>query len=69
MQKFIEKKYDRVDIIYNQFKNAAIQVLKVEQFLPIQIKEGQNANRFNNYIFEPDKAYIVDVLIPKSLIV
>ena len=70
MGHFLEKEYDHVDIIYNQFKNAGTQILIEEQFLPIQVSDlAQEAESTSNvdYIFEPTKEYIVQVLIPRSL--
>jgi len=67
---FLEKEYDHVDVIYNQFKNAGTQILIEEQFLPIQVSElVQEAETISNvdYIFEPTKEYIVQELIPRSL--
>jgi F-type H+-transporting ATPase subunit gamma len=70
MERFLEKEYDHIDIIYNQFKNAGTQILIEEQFLPIQVnelaKEAGNASNVD-YIFEPTKEYIVQELIPRSL--
>lgn len=68
MDKFIEEKVDKVYLIYNSFKNAAVQILKTEQFLPIQKPEiNPEATTQAEYIFEPGKKEIVDELIPKSL--
>jgi F-type H+-transporting ATPase subunit gamma len=68
MDSFSKGKYDRVEIVYNEFKNAAVQVLKKEQFLPIEIDHSAgNVSFVSNYIYEPSKEYIVDELIPKSL--
>jgi F-type H+-transporting ATPase subunit gamma len=70
MNLFTLKEYDRVDIVYNAFKNAATQILTEEQFLPIRVEElsGKPASRaFTDYIFEPSKEYIVRELIPRSL--
>ncbi len=67
---FLDKEYDHVDVIYNQFKNAGTQILTEEQFLPIQVDElAQNSETATNvdYIFEPTKEYIVQELIPRSL--
>ncbi len=66
MQLFVEGKYDRIDIVYNQFKNAATQIVMDEQFLPIQKFESED-NKQLDYIFEPSKLEIVKDLIPKSL--
>ncbi len=66
MKLFLEEKYDRIDIVYNSFKNAATQKIKSEQFLPITNSEDNNSSS-SNYIFEPSQEFIVDTLIPKSL--
>lgn len=66
MQLFLEEKYDEIVIIYNQFRNAATQVVTTEQFLPIQ-KFETDENVTLDYIFEPGKLEIVKDLIPKSL--
>ncbi|MCK4568753.1 MAG: ATP synthase F1 subunit gamma [Bacteroidales bacterium] len=67
MQDFAEKKYDRIDIIYNQFKNAAAQVLLTEQFLPIPPPANEGSSLNADYIFEPNKEDIMRELVPKSL--
>ena len=70
MEDFSEKKYDRIEIIYNQFKNAAVQRLITEQYLPIVSDEQSDSQQQEvnaNYIFEPSKEEILKELIPKSL--
>lgn len=70
LQTFATEQFDRIDLIYNQFKNAAVQITVVEQFLPVmppaQIEKGKT-NKNVDFIFEPDKAQIVQDLIPLSL--
>ncbi|UOY08793.1 ATP synthase F1 subunit gamma [Muricauda sp. SCSIO 64092] len=66
MQRFTTGEYDRIELVYNRFKNAATQIVTTEQFLPIVPVEG-DVNASADYIFEPDKAGIVEQLIPKSL--
>ncbi|WP_298997334.1 ATP synthase F1 subunit gamma [uncultured Tenacibaculum sp.] len=66
MNLFVDGSYDKIEIIYNRFKNAATQIVQVEQFLPIQPVEGE-ANANLDYIFEPSKEEIILELIPKSL--
>ncbi|MGB7395292.1 MAG: ATP synthase F1 subunit gamma [Pricia sp.] len=66
MQEFTSGNYDRIDIVYNKFKNAATQIVMTEQFLPIVPAEGSE-NLSTDYIFEPSKIEIVEQLIPKSL--
>ena len=63
---FVDGEYDRIEIVYNQFKNAATQILQTEQCLPlapIDASEGVASD----YLFEPSKEEIVLTLIPKSL--
>ncbi len=66
MHKFVEGDFDKVELVYNKFKNAATQIVMTEQFLPIVPMEGE-ANTNLDYIFEPSKEEIVEQLIPKSL--
>lgn len=66
MDKFVEGDFDKIEIVYNKFKNAATQIVMTEQFLPIVPMEGE-ANSNVDYIFEPSKEQIVEELIPKSL--
>ena len=66
-QKFVSGEYDRIELIYNQFKNAATQIVQTEQFLPLApVKSDSNVSAAD-YIFEPSKEEIVLTLIPKSL--
>ncbi len=67
MALYVDGTYDKIEIIYNQFKNAATQITQVEQFLPIKPIEGGEAITNSDYIFEPSKEEIVLALIPKSL--
>lgn len=70
MKRFCEKEYDRVELIYNRFKNSLTQIVSVEQFLPIIINNEPNAQSNNiqsDYIFEPDKKSILREMIPLSL--
>ncbi|MCX6235411.1 MAG: ATP synthase F1 subunit gamma [Bacteroidetes bacterium] len=70
MNDYTAGKYDRIDIIYNQFKNASVQKLVIEQFLPVETighqKDGGNIP-VNDYIFEPSREQTVTEIIPKSL--
>ena len=66
MDKFVTGQFDKIEIVYNKFKNAATQEVMTEQFLPIVPIEGQ-VNNSADYIFEPSKVEIVEQLIPKSL--
>jgi len=66
MEKFREGEYDRIELVYNQFKNAAVQYVQVEQFLPVREVEGDDSAQ-TDYIYEPSKVEILEDLIPKSL--
>jgi len=66
MEKFVTGEFDKIEIVYNKFKNAATQIVMTEQFLPIVPIEGE-VNNNADYIFEPSKIEIVEQLIPKSL--
>ena len=66
MERFTTGEYDKIEIVYNKFKNAATQIIMTEQFLPIvPIENAEGAS--GDYIFEPSKPEIVEQLIPKSL--
>ncbi|MEN9489381.1 MAG: hypothetical protein RL494_1646 [Bacteroidota bacterium] len=65
--KFISGEYDRIEVIYNQFKNAATQIVQTEQFLPLAPIKSDKPVSTGDYIFEPSKEEIVLTLIPKSL--
>ena len=68
MEQFRDEKVDRVEIVYNQFRNAAVQILTSEQLLPLlpEIKEGEEKVELD-YIIEPSKEKIIEELIPKSI--
>ncbi len=67
MNDYVNGKWDKVEIIYNQFKNAAVQLIVDEEYLPIKIEEDRDNKTTTDYIFEPNKKDIVKDLIPKSL--
>ena len=69
MDDFINKKIDKVEIVYNQFLNAATQALTVENYLPISKlgTDTQAASSSRDYIFEPSKKEILEELIPKIM--
>ncbi len=66
MNLYVAGSYDKIELVYNQFKNAATQIPQVEQFLPIESVESDE-NVSLDYLFEPSKEEIVLELIPKSL--
>jgi F-type H+-transporting ATPase subunit gamma len=68
MQSFTAGEFDRVELIYNRFKNAAVQNLTTELFLPVgAVASEMNKVTPTDYIYEPDQAEIIKELIPKSL--
>ncbi len=68
MKKFRDGDYDRIELIYNQFKNAAVQTVMLEQFLPVSAPEvDEDEMTTGEYIYEPSKEDILEDLIPKSL--
>jgi len=66
MERFANKEYDKVEVIYNRFKNAATQVVTTETLLPIVASQEEN-NETTDYIFEPTQEEIVNELLPKSI--
>jgi F-type H+-transporting ATPase subunit gamma len=68
MKSFVRGEYDRVELIYNQFKNAAVQNLTNEVFLPVEtVVTGKAKSTPVDYIYEPSQEEIIQELIPKSL--
>lgn len=69
MKAFVDGDFDKIEIVYNQFKNAAVQITVAEAFLPVQTPKNRDVSnkKINDYIFEPTKEQIVSDLIPKSL--
>ena len=66
MQSYLDLKYDKVILVYNQFKNAATQNVMSENYLPVESPEEEGVV-IGDYIFEPEKKEIIEQLIPKSL--
>lgn len=67
MDNFTSGNYDKVEVVYNHFKNAGSQEVITETMLPIAAPEEVNSDQALDYIFEPGKEEIVEELIPKSL--
>ena len=67
MEQFENGSYDKIVLVYNNFKNAATQIVMREQFLPILPPAATEVTTTVDYIFEPSKLKIVEGLIPKSL--
>ena len=67
MEEFKKGKYDKVLLVYNRFKNAATQLVTVEQFLPIVSEKITTEKISGDYLYEPSQSAIVNELLPKSL--
>lgn len=69
MELFVNGDFDKIVIVYNSFKNAATQIVRTEDFLPLRPIESDESTDTSSadYIFEPSKEEIVKELIPKSL--
>lgn len=68
MDGFLARRFDRVELVYNEFKNVATQIIRTEQFLPIvEVKNESQKASTTNYIFEPSEKEIFAELIPKTL--
>ncbi len=67
MTEFKKGEYDHVDLVYNQFKNAAVQYVTLEQMLPVVSAEKSEIKVQHDYIFEPGKEALVLELLPKSI--
>tara|TARA_B100000767_G_scaffold275353_1_gene311916 strand:+ start:767 stop:1627 length:861 start_codon:yes stop_codon:yes gene_type:complete len=66
MDNYLSGKYDKVVLVYNQFRNAAVQILQEEQLLPI-LSTDMSQSQSGDYIYEPDKLELLDELIPLSI--
>lgn len=67
MLQFTEGRYDRVELVYNRFINAALQEGTAEQFLPVEMETGNNIGGYHDFIFEPSREVIIREMVPKSL--
>ncbi len=66
MENYLSGKYDKVIMVYNQFRNAAVQILQEEQLLPF-VEAPKENNEVADYIYEPDQQKLLDELIPLSI--
>ena len=67
MNEFILENYDKIDIIFNEFKNVAVQNTMTSTFLPVNDENDDKDKNDTNYIFEPNQKDILNKLIPKAL--
>ncbi|MBW3467760.1 ATP synthase F1 subunit gamma [Arthrospiribacter ruber] len=69
MEAFVSKRFDKVVLVYNHFKNVATQEITVEQFLPMggDLLAEKEDKKESDYILEPSKEYVIEELVPKAL--
>lgn len=67
MKGYGEEKFDQVELVFNEFKNIATQILRTEQFLPLPEANQEEVNLHNDFIYQPNQQVLVEELIPKSL--
>jgi F-type H+-transporting ATPase subunit gamma len=67
MEAYRTGKYDKIEIVYNEFKNVATQILRTEQFLPVVLPKAEAKSVEVDYIYQPNREEIVTGMIPKSL--
>lgn len=69
MEMYAAGEYDRIEIVYNRFKNAATQILTTEKFLPVTAEQEEQEQKQEEleYLYEPDKETILRELLPKTL--
>ena len=67
LEQYLSGKYNCVEVVYNQFKNAATQIVCNDVRLPITMSASSNTSNNNDYIFEPNKVEILEELIPRTI--
>jgi F-type H+-transporting ATPase subunit gamma len=67
MNAFQQGQFDKIEIVYNEFKNVATQILRTEQFLPVAQPKKSDKAPESDYIYQPTQAEIITGLVPKSL--
>jgi F-type H+-transporting ATPase subunit gamma len=67
MTAFKNGQYDKIEIVYNEFKNVATQILRTEQFLPVIQAKKSDKTQESDYIYQPGQVEIITGLVPKSL--
>ncbi|MBX3163281.1 MAG: ATP synthase F1 subunit gamma [Bacteroidetes bacterium] len=67
MSAFVNKEFDKVVMVYNQFRNAAVQITVEEQLMPVAPSTDEGKTSSVDYIFEPSKEFIISELIPRSI--
>jgi len=69
MESFKAQQYDKIVLVYNEYKNAAVQIIRAEQFLPMELPSAEDNTAYNatDYIIEPDVPTFIKQVIPDAL--
>jgi F-type H+-transporting ATPase subunit gamma len=67
LESFLSGKYNRIEVVYNKFKNAATQIVTNDVLLPVSMNMSSSKTVAKDYIFEPNKVEILEELIPRSI--
>jgi F-type H+-transporting ATPase subunit gamma len=71
LDRFLDGEFDRVEVVYNEFKSVIQQRVHVDQLLPLPEEEPGNEesryHEFVDYIYEPSEVELMEQLIPKHL--
>ncbi|MBS1680954.1 MAG: ATP synthase F1 subunit gamma [Bacteroidetes bacterium] len=67
MERYQKNEFDKIEVVYNEFKNVATQILRTEQFLPVVPAAQETKTAEIDYIYQPNQDEIISGLIPKSL--
>jgi F-type H+-transporting ATPase subunit gamma len=67
VSQYVKEQTDRIEIIYNEFKNAVQQNVVVEKYLPLSGEEFEGELKNVDYIYEPDRLVLLNALLPKHL--
>lgn len=69
-QKYLNREFDKVVVVYNEFKSVIQQKLVIDQLLPLNFTESEEeeeSQKFTDYIYEPNREAIIDTLLPKHI--
>lgn len=67
MRMYAEREIDRVELVYNHFKSTASQVLRREEYLPLQVEPAKTKGVAADYIVEPSREEVIRTLVPQVL--
>lgn len=67
MDNFVNEKFDRVDLIYHQYKSTSTQILQCKALLPVDLASVSHGDKQSDYIIEPSATELLDTLLPLSV--